>query len=484
MDNIQTKKSTSSSVVAKAGLWYTICNFIFRGMAFFTAPIFNRLLSKGDLGSFGNYSSWISILIVLTSLDLATSIIRSKVEIEEDIDSYIWSILSFSTILTLILYAFSIIGKNFLSNLIEMDTKYIHLMFLYFLFTPAYTMLITKQRAFYKYKMFVVLTAIVTIASTILSLILVLNMEDKLLGRALGQYIPSILLGAIIFFYLAYKGKRIKLKYWKYALLICVPLVPHTLSAHLMTAVDRIAITKISGPEYNAMYTVAGTCFHIVSIFLDSMNKAWTPWLFEKLHAENYNDIRKTAKTYSVLLIVCAWGAMLMGPELVFFFGGKRYADSVYCLAPLMTGSIFHFIYLMYVNVEFYTKKTGIVAIATMISALLNTVLNFTLIPLSPEKSYIIASYTSFISSIVLLILHYFVVRRLKMSHIYDEKIFALLLGISTALMILVNLLYKMTVVRYIIIVVYIIAIIFIFYKNKNKVKAILKKKKKPSSTT
>ena len=94
----------NSGIVAKAGAWYTICNFMFRGMAFITTPIFTRLMSKEELGSFSNFSSWITILTVLTSFDLAQSIIRSKLEHEDDMDCYISSLMTFSNIATISVY--------------------------------------------------------------------------------------------------------------------------------------------------------------------------------------------------------------------------------------------------------------------------------------------------------------------------------------------------------------------------------------------
>ena len=104
MSSIKSKSVPDSELVVKAGIWYTICNFLFRGMAFITTPIFARLLTKGELGSFSNISSWVTILTVVTAFDLQTSIIRSKLEHEDDMDSYIWSILSLTSIATLAIY--------------------------------------------------------------------------------------------------------------------------------------------------------------------------------------------------------------------------------------------------------------------------------------------------------------------------------------------------------------------------------------------
>ena len=124
---MEENKGKSGNIVAKAGIWYTICNFIFRGMAFITTPIFTRLLTKSEVGSFSNMTSWISILSVLTALDLHSSIIRSKLEHEDDIDSYIWSILSMTTFVTIILYIIVFVFQGFFINLFQMEMKYINI---------------------------------------------------------------------------------------------------------------------------------------------------------------------------------------------------------------------------------------------------------------------------------------------------------------------------------------------------------------------
>ena len=303
MDEIS-KSVNSSGVVAKAGLWYTVCNFFFRGMAFITTPIFARMMTKTELGSFSNFSSWAAILTVVTSFDLAQSIIRSKLEHEKDMDSYIWSILTFSTIWTLLLYGLVLLFPSIFSEFLKIDEKYIHIMFLYLLSAPAYQMLITKHRAFYKYKMFVLLTGIMSVSGTLLSLTMVILMQDKLMGRIMGYYIPNIIIGFSIFAILAIKGKKVKVRYWKYACVICLPLVPHVLSLYLLSSSDTLIITRLCGAEYTAVYSIAYSAYHIVTILFDSMNKAWAPWLLESLHQKKYSQIKKVSKVYIGIFVI------------------------------------------------------------------------------------------------------------------------------------------------------------------------------------
>ncbi|MCI5839032.1 MAG: oligosaccharide flippase family protein [Peptoniphilaceae bacterium] len=471
------KNKTDSSIIAKAGLWFTVCNFLFKGMAFLTAPIFTRLLSKKELGEFSNYSTIIWIALAITSLDLSTSIIRSKIEHEKDIDSYVWSILSFSSIFTAVIYLFCILNMKFVSGLLNVEAKYIHVMFFYCLFSPAYSMLITKHRAFYKYKTFVLLTAIVTVSSTLLSIILVLKLDDKLWGRSLGQYLPSILMGVIIFIYIAVNGKKIKLKYWKYALIICVPLVPHVLSLNLLSVSDKLVLTRISGPEITAIYSVASNCYSIVTVMMNSMNSAWTPWLFENLNLKNYNEISKISKKYIIFFTICSFFVMLIGPELILFFGGERYKEAVYCLNPLICSCVIQFIYLFYVNVEFYTKKTIGVSIATGISALINIILNIIFIKMFKGIGYIVASYTTLVGYTILLLLHYYITKLLKMNHVFDNKFFMKLSIITILLSFAVKLLYGYIVLRYSVILIYSIILIYIMYSEKSEIIGILRKR-------
>ncbi len=472
------KAGQSSDVVAKAGLWYTICNFLFRGMAFITTPFFSRLMSKGELGSFSNFSSWAAILSVVTSFDLAQSIIRSKLTHEKDMDSYVWSILSFSTLWTLIVYGTVLISPSFFSGLLKIDVKYIHIMFLYLLTAPAYQMLITKHRAFYKYKMFVLLTGIMAVSGTLLSLAMVILMDDKLSGRIYGFYTPHIIIGFIIFLCIAFRGKKIKVEYWKYACIICIPLVPHVLSLNLLSASDKLIITQLCGAEYTAIYSIAYSAYHIVTLLFDSMNKAWAPWLLESLHHEKYSEIKKISRIYIGVFEVLIVGVLMLIPEIILILGGRQYAGAIYCLPPLVTSCVFQFIYTMYVNIEFYEKKTIGVSIATMIATVINIVLNFVFIPMSPENSFVIAAYTTLAGYIILFILHYFIVKRMKMDHVYDIKFVLTILGATLIISGSMNLLYRVTLIRYGVLVAYAAAVLYAGHKYKDRILEVLLRKK------
>lgn len=473
----KTAEASNSAVVVKAGFWYTICNFLFKGMAFLTTPIFTRIMTKSENGDFGNYSSWMAIMLVLTSFDLAQSVIRSKLEHEKDMDCYVWSVLSFSTIATAIWFGFALIFPSFFCKLFDTEPKYLYLMFAYFFTVPAYQMLITKHRAFYKYKLFVLLTGISLVSGTVLSVLLTFLMNNKLDGRIFGFYIPQILLGAGIYIYCVIKGGRIKTEYWKYACVICLPLVPHVLSLFLLSASDKVLLKKMCGSEYTGIYIVAYAAYHIVTILFDSMNKAWAPWLLESLHKKNYDSIKKVSRIYILVFVILAAGLLLVVPEVIAVLGGKGYEGAVYCLPPLVISAVIQLIYTMYVNIEFYKKKTVGAAGATIVASLLNIILNLLLIPLNVEYSFVIAAYTTLAGYAALFVLHYFLVRRMKMDFVYDIRYILVVIAAVSGFSLIMNFVYKHTALRVIMLAVYAVLFCTALWKNKDRILTLLRSK-------
>lgn len=307
---------------------------------------------------------------------------------------------------------------------------------------------------------------------------MVLLMEDKLAGRLLGYYVPQILIGFAIFVLIAAQGRKVKTKYWKYACRICLPLVPHILSMYLLSSSDTLIITQICGVEYTAVYSIANSAYHIVTILFDSMNKAWAPWLLESLHYKKYDEIRKVSKLYIAIFMVLIAGVLMLAPEIILILGGKRYAGAVYCMPPLITSCVLQLIYTMYVNIEFYEKKTIGVSIATIIATTVNIILNFIFIPMNPERSYVIAAYTTLTGYTILFVMHYLIVRKMKMDFVFDIRFILVMIVVTFALSGVMNLLYNITYVRYAIVLVYGLVVLYIGYRNKDRILGVFRKRK------
>ena len=234
-------------------------------------------------------------------------------------------------------------------------------------------------------------------------------------------------------------------------------------------------ITKMISPEANALYSVAYTLSMVVSLLWNSMNNAWSPWAYEQMDKKHYEKLKRNSKSYSLFFLGVIFLFMLVTPELLYIMGGKEYMEAKYVLPPVMTGYIFQFVYSLYVNIEFYHKKQKNIALGTIIATIVNIILNYIFIPIF---GYIVAAYTTLIGYIVLFIIHYLFVKKLKCTSWYDTKFFVTLLVVSIIYMLICNIIFTFNICRYIIILIEIILFIYIMLKNKNEILNLLKIKK------
>lgn len=79
---------------AKASMWFVLCSVVQKGIAFITTPIFTRMMSTKEYGLVSVYSSWVSILTVVLTLQLATGVYnKAMIRYEKQRNEYTSSML-------------------------------------------------------------------------------------------------------------------------------------------------------------------------------------------------------------------------------------------------------------------------------------------------------------------------------------------------------------------------------------------------------
>jgi len=456
----------------KAGIWYTISNFIIRGFGFITTPFFARVMTKGEYGMFSNYSTWLSLGIIVVGLNLYTTMVSAKFDYKEDIKQYMLSMVGLSTFSTIIWAVIINIFTSFFEKMLSMDISYINLMLVYFLFVPAINMFTSYESNHFKYQITIIINGILSISSIVLSIILIIMMDNNYNARVLGYILPFAIIGCCIYIMIIIQGKRFSTKYWPYALKIALPYVPHLLSIYMLSSIDKIMIVKICGKEANGLYSIACSCGYIVSIFMSSVNSAYSPWLAENINNKKYETIKRFSKRYIAIFGVVVLGMILISPEIVFILGGKKYMAAKYVMVPIILGCMCQFLYTMFVNVEQCLKKTRGMAVASAIAAIINYVLNYIFIP---RYGYVAAAYTTLAGYFILLLIHMYLVHKLHYSMLYDYTYIFIVTGVIMILGIMVGVIIDYTALRYSILTIYAIAIIVGLIKNRKYIIKVIK---------
>lgn len=455
----------SGQKALKSGVWYTVANFVTKGTAFLITPIFTRLISTGEIGDFSNFAAWLGILGIVATFELSSTIGIARYDFKDELDDYMASVLLLGSTVTLGFYVLGLVFKSTVLPILGFSEFELHTAFAYLLFYPALLMMQSKKQIMYEYKTSVMLSTVSLLAAVLFSLLFVLFFENKLVGRIIGHYGSMTIMNVAVYLYILLKAKKIRIRYWCYAIKLSAPMIVHMLAGNLLNTSDRIMIRNICGNTDVAMYTIAYTCAMVVQVLWQSMNSAWAPWAYEMMDGEKYEAMRKAVKPYVVSFGMIVFVFLLVGPEVLWVMGGKEYMNALAVIPPVLCAYVFQFIYSLFVNIEYFYKKQHYIAIGTIIASVVNIALNMVFIPIF---GYVAAAYTTLVGYILLFLIHYLFTIRMGKNNIYSTVFIFGFLGIALLMTGVGNILYQFTMLRYLIILVGMgIAISFVIILRK-----------------
>ena len=370
-----TSKYRSLSVQAKAALWFTICSFLQKGISFITVPIFTRLMSTEEYGTYTVYLSWLQILTIMTSLYLFNGVYdNAMAKYEKQRDEYTSAMQGLTLVITGAVFALYCFTSGFWEKILNLPKSMILLMFLEALLSPALSYWSGRQRFEYRYRILVCVTILQALMNPIASLVLIRMNGGTAMMRILGIVGVQICICVPIIVFQFCKGKEFFSKeYWGYALRIGIPIVPHYLSGIILNQGDRIMIDKMVGKTEVALYGLAYSIGMLVQLFISGMNSALTPWMYSKIKKGDIRSMRKVLQLLSVVVVGIAVALMLISPELVLIFGSPKYREAVYVIPPVAASVFFIFIYNILSMPQFYYEKTQFLMAASMAAAGANT---------------------------------------------------------------------------------------------------------------
>jgi len=232
----------------------------------------------------------------------------------------------------------------------------------------------------------------------LLSLLLVVLFLQGAAGRIWAQVWATGIAAVLALTFLKRDG-LLSFLVWKPAYLwealkFGVPLIPHIGGVFLLASADRFVIKAEFGLAEAGIYMVAVQLSSAMGLVFDAINKAYVPWLFEHLKrdifAEKCRIVRYTYVWFALILLGAAL-AFAFGPWLVTLVAGQAYAQAGEVIGWLALGQAFGGMYLMVTNYAFYSKRTGMLSLATITSGVINVILLVVLIRLLGLKGAAIA---------------------------------------------------------------------------------------------
>lgn len=377
-------KIKKSSFVSGAGI-YLVSNILNAVIPFILLPILTRYLSPTEYGEVAMFQVLLGALSAFVGVVFVGAAGRKYYDSDlsrEELAEFIGSCIQLITIFSIIVFSVLFIFKRQFSEWLSLEPSYV----LFAVLVASCGVIINIRLGQWQVQKQAVKYGALQISQSLLNMLLSLILVVVLLKGSEGRIDAQIIVSSVflvIALYLLKKDNLLKIFTWRKdylaeALKFGIPLMPHIAGGFLLVSVDRIVINREIGLAEAGIYMVAVQLTAAVGIVFDAINKAYVPWLFEQLKADELAQKQKIVKlTYAwfMLIILGVMLAFVIGPPLVVFVAGEQYAQAGQVVGWLALGQGFQGMYLMVTNYIFYSKRTGLLSIASISSGILNLVL-------------------------------------------------------------------------------------------------------------
>lgn len=151
-----------------------------------------------------------------------------------------------------------------------------------------------------------------------------------------------------------------------------LPLVLHTLAGVLLSTADRWTVSVTLGSHALGVYGAGAQLGMVMAVLADAFVKAYGPWLYSKLASSRDEDKLCAVGAIYAAMPTFTCIAALVGAALLWASGtllGPQYSAAATVLPWFMLGGAFSGVYLCTSVLYFFSGRTGLLASATLSSA-------------------------------------------------------------------------------------------------------------------
>lgn len=464
----------------KSAIVYLFATVFTRGLAIITTPIFTRIMTTDQVGMVNLYSSWYSMITVVSTLALTSGGFSIALrEFEKERDQYVSSVLSLTSIVAIglaLVYSFSI---TFWNDVTGLPTHLMLLLLFGLLVAPARDFWLSRQRFEYRYKLSGTVTVFSAIFASGLAVAAVLyanniGYSDIASVRLFANYFIIYGVAFIIWLSIFWQGRCFySSKYWRFSLQLSLPLIGYSIASQILSVSDRMMISKMVG---NSAVGIYGTLYTVSSLSLMvwmAINSSFEPYLYQNMENPK-SKIKKLSMSMLGMYSLAAILLVYLAPEIVRILATEEYYKGIYIMPPVAGGVYFIAVSNLYSDILVYLKRTKLIMVSSAIAATLNVILNYIMIEM---YGYMAAAYTTLLSYVVMAVLLSIWANREFKKHItevdfvYDNKLILAMSIVTLVISLFAISVYDYGIVRYTVAAVFLILTVLygIHYLKENK---------------
>lgn len=378
-------KNKKYKYLGKNTLIFTISSFGTKFLSFFLVPLYTNVLTTKEYGIIDIINTSGILMTYIFTLNISDAVLRFALEQKNEHERVLKYGIHILFKGSLLLLASLCLFKYL--NIIKWSKTYLLFMFLFYFSTALYQILSNYLRAIDKMNEVAIagiVTSLVMIVCNIYFLLVVrYGMIGYLLAQIIGPFIASfyilwIIRDSLVETIVSDVDSNIKKEMVAYS----IPLIFNSISLWINAYLDRYFITLMLGSSENGIYAMAGKIPTIMTTCYTVFSLAWNISAIKEFDKKDEDGfISTTYELYNSLLIMVCSGLILINlPLAKILYAGDFFVAWKYSSIMLIY-VMFNALTAFFGSLFSAMKKTKVIAMTTIISAIVNIVLNLILIP-------------------------------------------------------------------------------------------------------
>ena len=351
-------------------------------MSFLLLPLYTSRLATNDFGTVDLIQTYLTLLVPVLTLRMDSATFRFLVDVRKSpektkgIISNVLFVLLWSVVLALVI---SLVVSLF----VTLPNHLWIIMNLVVLMISGVTLQILRGTG--KITHYAIASVITGVCTLILNVVLIAFMGRGADSILISSSVANIICILFVFFsvelYKNFSPSMISKKTIKEFLKFSVPMIPNALSWWIVSVSDRTIISIFLNATANGLYSVSCKFSNILYSVFSIFNTSWQE--SASLHINDEDRDEFFTKMINQLLIFFSSIALLILVAIPIFYNiliGEQYQDSYNYIPVLLYANSWAILVSLIGGIYVAKKKTKAIANTTIISAIINIVVDLILI--------------------------------------------------------------------------------------------------------
>ena len=355
-----------------------IGKFCTQFMSLLLIPLYTHFLSTDDYGSVDLIQTYITLFVPILTLKLDSAAFRFLIDVRnnENGKKTIISNIIIVMLCSLSIFSIAYFIINIFWNIPYTILTYINIFIL--MISNLYLQFLRGTGKNQSYTIVSIITAIITvIVNCVCILILKFNAGSILIASTVANIVAIIYISISIKITKYFSIKSFEKSKLKELLKYSIPMIPNELSWWIVNVSDRSIITYFLGAAFNGIYTISCKFSNIINAIFGIFNMSWQETT--SLHIKDENREEFFSSMINKIFTMFSSLSLLLLVVLPFVYNiiiGENYSDSYKYIPIILLGNIFHILISLIGGIYVALKKVKQIANTTIISALINIILN------------------------------------------------------------------------------------------------------------